>query len=87
MSNWKVGLCKSHKTFDTFEELKTCLEDTCVKSRSVWSLQIEFNKCKQGLNETIKDYAFSLQTILRHSTDAAIKMIKDLQRTLALQNY
>ncbi|XP_026471386.1 uncharacterized protein LOC113375665 [Ctenocephalides felis] len=61
-----------YKTFKTFEELKTALENLYYDCRSVSSLQLEFNKCTQGPNETVKSYALQLENILMNLIDATI---------------
>lgn len=74
-----------YKDIQTFEQLKNVLESLYIDRRTVPSLQLEFNSCRQKSGEDVKTYSLRLERILMLLIEATIKETRDISSHRAIE--
>lgn len=61
-----------HRTFDTWDQLKTHLIEVFSDKRSQGQWELELHSCRQNFNEDVMSYANRVETVLQKLIDSVI---------------
>lgn len=61
-----------HRNFANWNELKLCLQDQFLETRSISQLQTDLINCKQSYNESAREFGTRIEKLLSDLNDACI---------------
>ncbi|XP_026475865.1 uncharacterized protein LOC113381098 [Ctenocephalides felis] len=76
----KAAQSVRYRSIENFKQLKQTLEELFVDHRSVSSLQVEFNQCRQSSREKVLDYSERLSNILEQLIEATTRQSRNPEK-------